>query len=166
MGAGPGGMEAARIAALRGHRVTLFESTSELGGGQLKLATHAPFKEEYLNVKNFYENQFQKLDNLKHRLVQAGLANINTCRDALARSAALLDAVSPLSTLARGYSIVRKGSGTGKVVTDYRDVEVNDRVEVTLHHGLLQCTIQKTGKSRFNEVATPEGSEKKGSIED
>lgn len=35
VGGGPGGMEAARIAALRGHRVTLFERTGELGGAIL-----------------------------------------------------------------------------------------------------------------------------------
>lgn len=32
VGGGPGGMEAARVAALRGHRVTLFEKGAELGG--------------------------------------------------------------------------------------------------------------------------------------
>jgi len=35
VGGGPGGMEAARIATLRGHRVTLFERTGELGGAIL-----------------------------------------------------------------------------------------------------------------------------------
>ena len=35
VGGGPGGMEAARIATLRGHRVTLFEKTGELGGAIL-----------------------------------------------------------------------------------------------------------------------------------
>jgi 2,4-dienoyl-CoA reductase-like NADH-dependent reductase (Old Yellow Enzyme family)/NADPH-dependent 2,4-dienoyl-CoA reductase/sulfur reductase-like enzyme len=64
VGAGPGGMETARIAALRGHDVTLFEKTAELGGGQLKLATNAPFKEEYLNINNFYDKQLQKMENV------------------------------------------------------------------------------------------------------
>ena len=35
VGGGPGGMETARIATLRGHRVTLFEKTGELGGAIL-----------------------------------------------------------------------------------------------------------------------------------
>jgi 2,4-dienoyl-CoA reductase-like NADH-dependent reductase (Old Yellow Enzyme family)/NADPH-dependent 2,4-dienoyl-CoA reductase/sulfur reductase-like enzyme len=35
VGGGPAGMEAARIATLRGHRVTLFEKTNELGGAIL-----------------------------------------------------------------------------------------------------------------------------------
>ncbi|MEZ5168480.1 MAG: FAD-dependent oxidoreductase [Acidimicrobiales bacterium] len=32
VGGGPAGMEAARVAALRGHRVTLFEASAQLGG--------------------------------------------------------------------------------------------------------------------------------------
>jgi 2,4-dienoyl-CoA reductase-like NADH-dependent reductase (Old Yellow Enzyme family)/thioredoxin reductase len=35
VGGGPGGMEAARIATLRGHQVTIFEKTRELGGAML-----------------------------------------------------------------------------------------------------------------------------------
>ena len=61
VGAGPGGMEAARIAAQRGHDVKLFERTDELGGGQLKLATKPPFKEELLNITEYYDKQFKQL---------------------------------------------------------------------------------------------------------
>jgi thioredoxin reductase len=39
VGGGPGGMEAARIATLRGHHVTLFERTGELGGAILYCCT-------------------------------------------------------------------------------------------------------------------------------
>ncbi len=39
IGAGPGGMEAARVAALRGHRVTLIEREQRLGGALLLAAT-------------------------------------------------------------------------------------------------------------------------------
>ena len=39
VGGGPGGMEAARIATLRGHQVTLFEKTGELGGAILYCCT-------------------------------------------------------------------------------------------------------------------------------
>jgi len=65
VGAGPGGMEAARVAAQRGHSVKLFEKTGELGGGQLKLATIPPSRDEILNIKEYYESQFKKLGNLK-----------------------------------------------------------------------------------------------------
>ncbi|HJF64968.1 MAG TPA: NAD(P)/FAD-dependent oxidoreductase [Slackia equolifaciens] len=45
VGAGPAGMEAARVAALRGHEVTLFEACDELGG-QLTIACVPPRKSE------------------------------------------------------------------------------------------------------------------------
>jgi 2,4-dienoyl-CoA reductase-like NADH-dependent reductase (Old Yellow Enzyme family)/thioredoxin reductase len=44
-GGGPGGMEAARVAALRGHDVTLYEKSDRLGG-QLNLACMPPTKQE------------------------------------------------------------------------------------------------------------------------
>ncbi|MBN1453958.1 MAG: FAD-dependent oxidoreductase [Anaerolineales bacterium] len=49
IGGGPAGLEAAYIAALRGHRVTLYEQEDRLGG-QFHLAAQAPHKEEFLDV--------------------------------------------------------------------------------------------------------------------
>jgi 2,4-dienoyl-CoA reductase-like NADH-dependent reductase (Old Yellow Enzyme family)/thioredoxin reductase len=57
VGGGPAGMEVARVAALRGHQVSLYESKPALGGGQLTLAEAPPHKEklrwlgEYLTWK-------------------------------------------------------------------------------------------------------------------
>ena len=45
LGGGPAGLEAARVAALRGHDVTLFEKATTLGG-QLNIACVPPRKEE------------------------------------------------------------------------------------------------------------------------
>ena len=45
LGGGPAGLEAARVAALRGHNVTLFEKATTLGG-QLNIACVPPRKEE------------------------------------------------------------------------------------------------------------------------
>jgi 2,4-dienoyl-CoA reductase-like NADH-dependent reductase (Old Yellow Enzyme family)/thioredoxin reductase len=49
IGGGPGGLEAARVAALRGHDVTLMEKQTVLGG-QLLLAAIPTGKEEYKTV--------------------------------------------------------------------------------------------------------------------
>ena len=61
IGGGPGGMEAARVAALRGHDVHLFEKTDVLGG-QLRYAYIPPGREEIVNVISFLENQIKKLN--------------------------------------------------------------------------------------------------------
>jgi 2,4-dienoyl-CoA reductase-like NADH-dependent reductase (Old Yellow Enzyme family)/thioredoxin reductase len=49
IGGGPAGLEAAYIASLRGHHVTLYEKEDRLGG-QFHLAAKAPHKEEFLDV--------------------------------------------------------------------------------------------------------------------
>ena len=52
VGGGPAGLEAATVAAQRGHRVTLFEQESRLGG-QFNLAAKAPHKEEFVDVIHY-----------------------------------------------------------------------------------------------------------------
>jgi 2,4-dienoyl-CoA reductase-like NADH-dependent reductase (Old Yellow Enzyme family)/thioredoxin reductase len=49
VGGGPAGLEAANIAAQRGHQVILYEQEERLGG-QFHLAAQAPHKEEFLDV--------------------------------------------------------------------------------------------------------------------
>lgn len=49
VGGGPAGLEAARVAAERGHRVTLLEAASKLGG-QLLLATKASWRRDIISV--------------------------------------------------------------------------------------------------------------------
>ncbi|MBN1472746.1 MAG: FAD-dependent oxidoreductase [Syntrophaceae bacterium] len=60
VGAGPAGMEAARIAALRGHQVTLYEKEKILGG-QLNLASRPQSKRRILWLRDYLENQLKKL---------------------------------------------------------------------------------------------------------
>ena len=60
IGGGPAGMEAARVAALRGHKVILLEKENALGG-QLRLAAIPMFKAEMRNVISYFERQLEKL---------------------------------------------------------------------------------------------------------
>lgn len=59
-GGGPGGMEAARIAKLRGHDVVIYEKSEELGG-LLDVAATPPYKEENLWIKQYYMEQINML---------------------------------------------------------------------------------------------------------
>ncbi len=59
IGGGPAGMEAARIASLRGHKVTLYEKGPELGG-QLLLAAAPPGKGRLLWIRDYLATQIQK----------------------------------------------------------------------------------------------------------
>ena len=60
IGGGPGGMEAARVAALRGHDVTLVEQKGHLGG-QFHLASLPPGKEEIKVFLQYLGGQLKKL---------------------------------------------------------------------------------------------------------
>jgi NADPH-dependent 2,4-dienoyl-CoA reductase/sulfur reductase-like enzyme len=66
VGGGPGGMSAALTAAQRGHDVVLFEKTGKLGGGgHFKQACIPPFKQENLYIPEYYEREFNELNNLR-----------------------------------------------------------------------------------------------------
>ncbi len=60
VGGGPAGMEAARIASLRGHKVTLYEKEKTLGG-QLIAASVPQFKEPIGELAEYLKNQIAKL---------------------------------------------------------------------------------------------------------
>lgn len=59
VGGGISGLEVARIAALRGHQVTLCEKTGKLGG-QFNLAAIPPTKQEYVKAVHYLSTQARK----------------------------------------------------------------------------------------------------------
>lgn len=65
IGGGPGGMNAARVAAKRGHTVDLFEKKSELGG-QLRLGVKPYFKKELNHLIEFLITQINKEKIVRH----------------------------------------------------------------------------------------------------
>ena len=60
IGGGPAGMEAARVAALRGHKVTLFEARANLGGS-LRLASLAPTRQTMADLLVWLEQEIYRL---------------------------------------------------------------------------------------------------------
>src|SRR2546425_3856515 len=75
VGGGVAGLEAARVAALRGHRVVLFEKDTQLGG-QVLLAARAPARADYAGIVRFLVIQVKKLG-VEIRLgVEAGAAGV------------------------------------------------------------------------------------------
>ena len=62
VGAGPAGLACATVAAERGHRVTLFDAASEIGG-QFNLAKQIPGKEEFHETLRYF----------RHRIVETGV---------------------------------------------------------------------------------------------
>lgn len=60
VGGGPGGLEAARVSAERGHRVVLFEAAKALGG-QVALAAKAAWRRDLAGVVAWYESELEHL---------------------------------------------------------------------------------------------------------
>ena len=69
VGAGPAGLAFATTAAFRGHKVTLYDSASEIGG-QFNIAKRVPGKEEFSETLRYFKRQIEltgvtlKLDTL------------------------------------------------------------------------------------------------------
>ena len=59
VGAGPAGLAYATVAAQRGHRVTLFDASAEIGG-QFNLAKRIPGKEEFYETLRYYQRMLDK----------------------------------------------------------------------------------------------------------
>ncbi len=59
VGAGPAGLEAARILAERGHRVTIFEAANE-PGGQLRMATRTEWRKDIMGIIDWRVNELAK----------------------------------------------------------------------------------------------------------
>jgi 2,4-dienoyl-CoA reductase (NADPH2) len=63
VGSGPAGMETARVAALRGHDVMLYEKEAKLGGSLLLAALVKGFeREDLLSLVHYFETQIIKLN--------------------------------------------------------------------------------------------------------
>ena len=59
VGGGVGGLETARVAALRGHQVVLFENGRELGG-QVLVAARTPARADYAGIARFLVRQVER----------------------------------------------------------------------------------------------------------
>ncbi len=60
VGGGPAGMEAARVAAERGHKVVLFEAAPKLGG-QILLAAKTTWRKDLIQIVDWREAELDKL---------------------------------------------------------------------------------------------------------
>lgn len=88
--------------------------------------------------------QEQRLHFATEKLLYLFRQNLDNKKMALGRQAALLDAVSPLATLARGYAIASKlnsESGEPTLLRESSQVVKDDRIEIRLHRGKVECGV-------------------------
>ena len=85
----------------------------------------------------------QQVDEVKEELIRLINRLLERKRKTLLVEMGKLDALSPLSTLARGYSICRKDED-GVFLRDARDISPGEKVTVILNYGQLLCMVEET----------------------
>ena len=75
-------------------------------------------------------------------------------RNLLASATTLLDAMSPLAVLGRGYAVVKtkpRGKSPGKLIRSIKQVSVGRNLEITLQEGKLGCKVTEIDEDGRDE---------------
>lgn len=81
----------------------------------------------------------EKLNGIEKRLCDLYMININRSESLMAQKAAALDALSPLKTMSRGFSIVYKDE---KPVNSADRLSAGDNVEIRFSDGKVSADIK------------------------
>ncbi len=91
---------------------------------------------------------------ISRRLQNAMQQNLSREKNRLAAATALLDAVSPLGVLGRGYAVVKSGpqeKKPGELIRSTSQVTVGENIEVILRDGRLGSKVTKISKNGRDE---------------
>ncbi len=95
----------------------------------------------------------RRLDHAQNRVLSAMERDLLQRRSVFLRLTTSLDALSPLASLDRGYSITRQG---GKVVSSHGQVEVGKPIDVLLKDGALTAMVQQKSPAGLHDEETQE----------
>lgn len=96
------------------------------------------------NPKNMYEIKSQKLDNLVDKLNIYIKRNLNDKNNRFINILNKLDALNPINTIKRGYSITKSKD---KVITSINSVVENDIITTDLVDGVITSKVVKVEES-------------------
>ncbi|WP_235371606.1 exodeoxyribonuclease VII large subunit [Pseudoflavonifractor phocaeensis] len=91
----------------------------------------------------YFQNKRLLLDYQSRRLVHGLDRTVSAQKERLARLAAVLDAMSPLKVLGRGYAIARKENGT--ILSSVKDAAPGEPFTLRLSDGTLNCRTEESG---------------------
>ena len=100
-----------------------------------KCMNSSPYQDPYQKINDRYllvDKYMKQLENVQIRKI----------KDAKIKMTALiskLDALSPLKTLARGYSLVENNEH--KVITKVKDLKAGDNINIRFQDGVANATI-------------------------
>ena len=90
---------------------------------------------------SYLEQKKTSLELLKNRMVAAQTQILSVKKQNYISQVSKLDAMSPLKVLTRGYSMVQTEKGS--IVRSASQVEVGDRLTVSLHQGKIGVTVME-----------------------
>lgn len=122
------------------------QSQSNHLGALQKRLTRSQQKLQQLSPSNTLQKFEAQLSYLQQRLNSSIKQAITNKKERLQQHASLLNAVSPLQTLSRGYAILQTDSGA--VIRDSHDVKKGDLVTARIGHGTLEFTVEKVKHER------------------
>lgn len=96
------------------------------------------------NVDLFYSNIRDKMAQYNEKLKDSIARIIENQTNILSKNAEMLDNLSPLKILSRGYSVVKNEKSD--IVTDSSNVNVGDNVEIILSNGAFKATVNEVTK--------------------
>lgn len=111
---------------------------NHLNGWVRRLQSQAPTKKIELQRRHLHFLAIQLQNHIQRILERKQMV--------LAEQATLLNSVSPLATLGRGYSIVRKLNTETKsyrIITSSNEVTSGDEINILLKEGQLDCAVKK-----------------------
>jgi 2,4-dienoyl-CoA reductase-like NADH-dependent reductase (Old Yellow Enzyme family)/thioredoxin reductase len=150
VGAGPGGLEAARVCAERGHAVVVFEREAHTGG-QLRLAARAPWREPLLGITDWLEAEVRRLG-VDLRL--GALAGAETVRAEEPDSVVVATGGRPHdASTTHGDGVVSTWAVLGEEVAPRGDVLVFDDHG---DHQAVSCAEFLAARGARVEIVTPD----------
>lgn len=93
------------------------------------------------NASDYFENKNDIIVSLKEELANAFEDKLNGCKYQLGVISGKLDALSPLSVLARGYAAVKNDNN--ELVKSKKRIKVNDKINVKFIDGSAVCTVDE-----------------------
>ncbi len=118
--------------------VNSMENRIHHGRKHLKILSDSPALQ---SPEAYLEQRKKTLVMLQNRLIAAQMQQINRKNHKYIGLTAKLDAMSPLKVLTRGYAMVQQEDG--KMIRQISDVNVHDRVSVSLADGQFTAVVEQ-----------------------
>ena len=156
IGGGIAGLEAARVAAKRGHQVTVFEKADKLGG-QINIAAVPPRKSEILRAVEYYEKILPVLGVKINLNTEASADEINTYDACVAAIGAHnMDLPMPVlnSNLVSAWEVLKGAEVTGKCVVLGGGLVGAETAEFLAQKGYAVTIVEMMDKIAAQESST------------